>query len=88
MLWNEKGDCLLGDFGAASFIPNNLMLERIEVRAFSCLLEELLERCKEPVPDFLWGLQKNCGQGDVKARPLFAELRETLAQYSDRHSFE
>jgi hypothetical protein len=84
MLWNDQGDCLLGDFGAASFIDCDPMLQRIEVRAFSCLLEELLARCSEPVPDFLWDLQKNCGQQDVKARPLFVEVRKTLAQHSDR----
>ena len=43
------GRALLGDFGAASFVAADdpvlaKALERIEVRAFSCLLEELLAR--------------------------------------------
>ena len=79
MLWNEKDDCLLGDFGAASFISDERQ-QRIEVRAFSCLLEELLERCADPVPVALWDLQRRCGQDSVEDRPLFAEIQEMLAQ--------
>ncbi len=80
ILWNEQSDCLLGDFGAASFIPPDRgdALERIEVRAFACLLEELLERCADPATP-LWDLQRRCTQSDVAARPLFAEIRQTLA---------
>ena len=78
MLWNEKGDCLLGDFGAASFISDE-RLQRIEVRAFSCLLEELLERCTDLVPALLWDLQRRCGQAETEARPLFAEILKAMA---------
>ena len=88
MLWNGLGDCLLGDFGAASFIPRNdaqtsLALQRIEVRAFSCLLQELLERC-DTQPELadnsaqLKELQQRCGQADVAARPIFSEIRLAL----------
>ncbi|MDD2721707.1 MAG: leucine-rich repeat-containing protein kinase family protein [Gallionella sp.] len=86
LLWNGQGNCLLGDFGAASFISDERhadALQRIEVRAFSCLLEELLERC-EPMPqavetrETLWELQRRCAQADVGARPLFVEVRERL----------
>ena len=46
----DEGNALLGDFGAASFFaPDERAtaeaLQRIEVRAFGCLLEELLLRC-------------------------------------------
>lgn len=81
ILWNEQGDCLLGDFGAASFISSQHqahLLQCIEVRAFACLLEELLTRCIETVPDALWELQYRCEQENVQARPLFAEIRNTL----------
>lgn len=88
MQWNGRGDCLLGDFGAASFISDERhaeTLQRIEVRAYACLLEELLERCQPqttPQPaatlDALWELQRRCGQPEVAARPLFAEIRRTL----------
>lgn len=46
VLWNGLDQCLMGDFGAASFVPPDLSLplERIEVRAFGCLLDELISR--------------------------------------------
>ena len=55
ILCTDDGQALLGDFGAASFFapsdaPLALALQRVEVRAFSCLLGELLERCQAP-PD-------------------------------------
>ena len=82
ILWDEQGDCLLGDFGAASFIPPDkaAALERIEVRAFACLLEEMLERCEESTTA-LWDLQRRCTQADIAARPLFAEIRQTLTNF-------
>jgi len=65
ILHGAEGQALLGDFGAASFVPPDdpllaKTLQRIEVRAFSCLLEELLEfSALEPdsIPqgDFLQG---------------------------------
>jgi serine/threonine protein kinase len=82
ILWNEQGDALLGDFGAASFMPDDAgALQRIEVRAFGCLLEELLERCDAPQESLaaLWALQRRCANIDVNERPLFAEIEGMLA---------
>jgi len=89
ILSNEQGDCLLGDFGAASFIPQHdsqltQSLQQIEVRAFACLLEELLEHGVEtPATSaaftVLRDLQRRCAQTDIEARPLFAEIRLALA---------
>jgi len=50
VLWRESGECLFGDFGGASFYPGDegevsRALQRIEVRAFGLLLEEVLQRC-------------------------------------------
>jgi len=90
ILRNEDGQALLGDFGAASFFaadaePVALALQRVEVRAFSCLLEELLARCQPPaaaqaVWQTLAALQADCAQDDPAARPLFASIAQTLAQ--------
>jgi predicted unusual protein kinase regulating ubiquinone biosynthesis (AarF/ABC1/UbiB family) len=92
MLWNERGDCLLGDFGAASFIARAdkrqaLSLQRIEVRAFACLLEELLAHCtatwqSSDTFEKLLDLQQRCGQAEVEARPMFAEIRHSLAEWA------
>lgn len=83
ILWNEKGDCLLGDFGAASFLPtrdDSLRhgLQRIEVRAFACLLEELQARC-DVSSDALRDLQIRCARHEVEARPSFDEIARELA---------
>lgn len=82
ILWRNDGDCLLGDFGAASFLPQNPQqaeaLQRIEVRAFGCLLEELLERCDETPAAGLRELQRRCTEAAVETRPLFAEIRREL----------
>ncbi|WP_460122563.1 protein kinase [Pseudomonas sp. S2_C03] len=83
ILWNEHGDCLLGDFGAASFHATqdsfeSRALQRIEVRAFGVLLGELLERIDSGLSDQarerLEDLQRRCCQGDVLARPGFSEI--------------
>lgn len=89
ILRNEQGECLLGDFGAASFVPRQdaclaASLQRIEVRAFACLLEELLDRCiapdgAQPIVTALRDLQKRCDHPETKARPLFDEIQNTLA---------
>jgi hypothetical protein len=90
ILWNGRGDCLLGDFGAASFVPHEdqhqaLALQRIEVRAYACLLEELLDRCEptptaQPTLDQLWELQRRCGSELVGERPLFDEIGQRLGE--------
>jgi hypothetical protein len=89
ILCSHDGQALLGDFGAASFFaPGDaslaLALQRIEVRAFSCLLEELLARCNAPASsqgtlEILTGLQARCAQENVSARPLFADIQQQLA---------
>lgn len=83
ILWNEKGECLLGDFGAASFLPTQddslrQGLQRIEVRAFACLLEELQARC-DVSSDVLRDLQIRCASHEVEARPSFDEIARELA---------
>jgi hypothetical protein len=89
ILHGADGHALLGDFGAASFIASDDQaaaeaLQRIEVRAFSCLLEELLERCPvavdgEKALKMLGDLQADCAQENVSARPLFTEIVRKLS---------
>jgi hypothetical protein len=86
VLYRPEGGCFLGDFGAASFYPPQATggtnpLEALEVRAFGCLLGELLERME---PEFhrllpsLKALQLRCVAPDAASRPPFAELVATL----------
>ena len=89
ILHNGQGQCLLSDFGAASFIADDLngqaeLLQKIEVRAYACLLEELIERCESPTPSIaaLKSLQQDCAQTNINARPLFSNITATLKALS------
>jgi serine/threonine protein kinase len=84
-----QGRALLGDFGAASFYAADdqalaSLLHRVEVRAFGCLLEELIARCDEPesAPATLTALAQlkaACLSEAVAARPSFDEIVDTLS---------
>ena len=81
ILSNPQGDALLGDFGAASFMAHGAhALPQLEVRAFGCLLEELLQRCDSTSLENLWALQRRCVAENVTLRPVFAEIAQTLAK--------
>ena len=87
ILYRPEGGCFLGDFGAASFYPPQAsgdanLFESLEVRAFGCLLGELLERCDAEADvrlPSLKALQLRCMAPESANRPRFAELVETLA---------
>ncbi|MDQ6952979.1 MAG: lipopolysaccharide kinase InaA family protein [Mariprofundaceae bacterium] len=90
ILWNNDAHCLLGDFGAASpYLSQSTTeaqaIERLEVRAFACLLEELLSRLdaehrmvSATQVQQLEQLQKDCCHPDTKQRPLFNQIHPTL----------
>ena len=87
------GHAVLGDFGAAAFYDQRdsavaRALEQIEVRAFGCLFEELLERVDrdsgltDQQRAALQAAQELCAQCFaplVKQRPLFKTIEERLA---------
>ncbi|MFM2408293.1 MAG: hypothetical protein RL358_1035, partial [Pseudomonadota bacterium] len=84
ILYNAQGDALLGDFGAASFMAYDAhALQQLEVRAFGCLLEELLQRCDSTLLENLWALQRRCVAEKVATRPVFAEIAQTLAKLNN-----
>lgn len=80
-----RGRSLLGDFGAASLFapdaPHAAGLQRLEVRAFGLLLDELMERCKLPPAQHtaLAALQAACVQPDPAARPSLADVEQRIA---------
>jgi hypothetical protein len=88
ILYGGQGRALLGDFGAASFYAADdrnlgVALQRVEVRAYGCLLEELLERCDGPqaqanVRARLVELKDNCLSEAIDSRPLFDEIAARL----------
>jgi serine/threonine protein kinase len=92
ILHGGAGRALLGDFGAASFYDTGdralaVALQRLEARAYGCLLEELLERCgavdevdaQSPVAVQLAALKTRCLSEDIDSRPLFDEIVASIA---------
>ncbi|MEL7067580.1 MAG: leucine-rich repeat-containing protein kinase family protein [Cyanobacteria bacterium J06581_3] len=90
ILLNTEAHSILGDFGAASFYIkepkiSSHPLEKIEVRAFGCLLEELLLRCTDRnqiVVQQLSNLQRQCVSPALAERPTFEHIVQTLSQIS------
>jgi Protein tyrosine and serine/threonine kinase/Leucine rich repeat len=89
ILVNASGHSLLGDFGAASSYDPiaDVALERLEVRAFGCLLEDLVERAQLPDAEAdklalskLDKLRQDCLQPIPTARPLFSEIDRILTE--------
>ncbi|MFC5708204.1 leucine-rich repeat-containing protein kinase family protein [Aeromonas eucrenophila] len=87
ILHDGQGRALLGDFGAASFYPLGTpllatRLERLEVRAFGCLLEELLALCPATAAacEAFHRLANECQRPEMTLRPSFAEIHARLGQ--------
>lgn len=88
VLTTTAGEALLTDFGAAWFSAcsgcDDKYLERIEVRAFGCLLEDLLNRlgtCEEQTNAArltLESLRSRCLDPVVLSRPTFDEIVTVL----------
>ena len=88
ILSNEEADILLSDFGAASNYAslsdaNAAGMQSIEVRAFGCLLEDLLGSCCdsdecEDLFEPLVLLKNRCMHPKVALRPTFTEIKSEL----------
>jgi hypothetical protein len=83
ILTNDKGESYVGDFGAASlYTPGSaegLLRERVDVRAFGILVEELLSRCAaQPTEEVEVAVMKqlaaDCLAIDPRQRPTFGDL--------------
>ncbi|MDO7174122.1 leucine-rich repeat-containing protein kinase family protein [Mariniflexile sp. AS56] len=90
ILVNKTAECLLGDFGAASVYNVNSVLattiERVEVRAYACLLEDVLGLVDEnemniPLRNKWKKLIADCTSPDVKVRPSFSNILEELNNF-------
>jgi hypothetical protein len=91
ILHNDAGDCLLGDFGAASFYsltdPASLLLQAIEVRAFGCLLQELGDHCidgNKNILKLIKELQHLCLQEKLTTRPGFNDIVSVLSDLQQK----
>ncbi len=88
ILVDENAHALFGDFGAATIYKGIApeiasALEKLEVSAFGCLLEDLLMHVLPDEKDAtvitsLFELQKTCVQTNVLQRPDFNNVFETI----------
>jgi len=90
ILVSAQGFSKLGDFGAAFFydgVPNKHLFEKIEVRAFGFLIQELAERLEEPagdthspsmLKDDLQNLAVQCISSAIDHRHTFGQVRNEL----------
>jgi hypothetical protein len=86
-LVEPNGATIFGDFGAATIYdrskPNAALLERIDVRAFGCFMEDLLnlvdeDKRKESLYLSMIGLKLACMKEHVPERPSFYDIKEML----------
>jgi len=85
ILIDKSEKSILGDFGAASFYDvnskNSGTIERVEVRAFGCLLEDVLSLVSECDTDKWQNLINKCMLPEVKLRLSFSEVVEELSVF-------
>jgi hypothetical protein len=90
ILWDPtSGDAMLSDLGGATLLPDDQPALRrallaLDVRAFGCLLEELVAHAQgagataSPALDRLAGLATACLHTDPAARPEMGEIASQL----------
>lgn len=85
ILIDDEGNTLFGDFGAACFYDKTdtepaFALQRLEVSAYGCLLDDLLGLCKETnnISDQISALRDACMTLEVLSRPDFQHLTKEL----------
>ncbi|GAB2546739.1 leucine-rich repeat-containing protein kinase family protein [Rufibacter soli] len=90
-LVDENAHALFGDFGAATLYdktaPEAAVLERLEVRAYGYLLEDLLDHfhpsaAEQEVAQRLLQLKNSCLQPEAFTRPNFSSIMDQLAAIS------
>ena len=82
-LIDETGNTIFGDFGAATIYDysdkNAELLEKLDVRAFGCLMEDLLNNLSlndknSGLTNFLFKLKEECMQTEISNRPNFEAI--------------
>jgi len=88
---DKEANSILGDFGGASYFEPRKVeirnaLERLEVRAFGCLVEEMLllsqnDRSDHQRREQLEGLRDDCLNEKNEQRPLFDTVYQRMTVY-------
>jgi serine/threonine protein kinase len=90
LMIDQDANTLLGDFGAATLYartaPNALLHEKLDVRAYGCLLDDLLERVKQietnkELITELVKLKNECLHEIVSQRPNLKEIKNKLQSF-------
>ncbi|HEY9195077.1 MAG TPA: protein kinase, partial [Mucilaginibacter sp.] len=87
ILVDGDANTLFSDFGAACFYDHSdtktaKKLELLEVRAYGCLLDDLISLCNEagsPLVLKLEELRDSCMNDNMTNRPLFYQIRSQLS---------
>jgi len=90
ILVDSSGHSIIGDFGASTIYDRKRYpkFQRLEVRAFGYLLEELIARSnisnKDEIEilDILTKLKDSCIETDTTKRPTFREIYHTISTLS------
>lgn len=93
---DSKANILFGDFGAASdlsLLPTEqqLAMQKIEVRAFGCLMEDMLNisienRQQGQLKQQLKSLKDQCLQAQAERRPSFRTIENCLETWLGAHN--
>ena len=88
---DDDANVILGDFGGASYfeptdVETRNALERLEIRAFGCLVEELLalsieEESNVQLRELLVTLKNDCLILENAQRPLFTQVYQAFCHY-------
>jgi hypothetical protein len=85
ILIDSKSNAILGDFGAATCYDRNSLNaelhEKIDVRAYGCLLDDLLKRIDDKSQSSytsLSQLKEKCLSNEIELRLNFSEISEVL----------
>lgn len=86
-LIDDNSNTIFGDFGAATYYDtqhkNASLFEKLDVRAFGCMMEDLLNlvpenKNKEALFLSLIGLKNACLKEQIDERPFFKDILQTL----------
>lgn len=83
IMTNRTGDCVVGDFGSASRYaigtPAGMLRERVDVRAYGILLEELLARSPvDRLSELLSEVAAECLNPIPHERPPFSDIYQRV----------
>ena len=90
LMVNQHANILLGDFGAATLYdmtaPNALLHEKLDVRAYGCLLDDLLERVEQlesnkELITLLVKLKNDCLHEIISQRPSLKDIKRMLISF-------